>query len=590
MTGWRLTLLLLEGYLYLALIVATFLGPIAFLIWGLLARRPFVAMAAILVGVPVVMTAGRALRALWLVFPEVSGVDVGPRFGARLHHEVRAIASRIGAPRVHRIVVTGTCNAAVVQAPPRWMFRPSNMLLLGYPLLATLSADQFRAIIAHELAHLTHAHGRFARWVYRNRMMWIRLLDVLQRHASTPAHVYALFRFYVPRLNRYAAEVSRQHERVADRLAADVTGAAVAAQALVAIDVGSYVFEEVFWPQIFERVAHTPDPPNPFVAMGPDIWAAVTNRNEVFERLLSARTDALHSHPALRDRLAAIDREAHWPERPAATAADEFFGSEKQTLTSALGEEWRAACEAGWRERHQVIRTRRERLIQFEAIASPTAEQTYERGVLTEEDERASDALELFLAAHRQGHAAAGAAAGRLLLDRDNASGIALIEAAMDADPGLIEDGCRAIVDFLEHRGQYADAHVYQRRRTRQATTAKLAERELAALSVVDRFRRCADPALDRDRVRRAVRAQPGVTRAFLVTRDLRHSSGTQTVLGVVVNDGGLDVKESLCREGAIPRHVLVHTLGRQDAQVEAALREVADALIFDGEVPISPD
>ena len=361
-----------------------------------------------------------------------------------------------------------------------------------------------------------------------------------------------------------------------------MTGAEVAAQALVAIDVGSYVFDEVFWPQIFERVEHTPDPPNPFVEMGPDIWAAVSNRNEVFERLLTARTEALHSHPALRDRLAAIDREAHWPEPPAATAADEFFGSEKQTLTSALGEEWRAAREAGWRERHQVIRKRRERLAQLDALAVPTAEQTCERGTLTQEDGRESDALELFLAAHQQGHAAAGAAAGRLLLDRDDASGIALIEAAMDANPDLIDDGCSAIVDFLEGRGQYADAHVYQRRRTRQATTAKLAQRELAALSVVDRFRPCTDPAVDRDHVLRAVHALPGVTRAFLVTRDLRHSSGSQTVLGVVVNDGGPDVKESLCREGGIPRHVFVHTLGRQDAQVEAALREVPDALIYD--------
>jgi len=584
MTGVRLTLLLLEGYLYLALIVATFLGPVAFLIWGLVARRPFVAMAAILVGVPVVRTAWRALRALWLAFPEVSGVDVGPRFGARLHQEVRVLAGRLGA-RVHRIVVTGTCNAAVVQTPLRWRLRPTNTLLLGYPLLATLSADQFRAVIAHELAHLTRAYGRFARWVYRNRTMWIRLLDVLQRHASTPAHVYALFRFYVPRLDRYAAEVSRQHERVADRLAADVTGAGSAAQALVAIDVGSYVFDQVFWPQIFERVAQTSDPPNPFVEMGPDVWTEVTNRNEIFQRLLTARTEALHSHPALSERLAAIDREAHWPQRPSATAVDEFFGSEKHALTSALGQEWRAEHEAEWRERHETIRARRVRLAQLEDLVSPTVEQTFERGMLIEEDGRETDALAVFLSAHRLGHAAAGLAAGRLLLDRDDASGIALIDTAMDTDPSLIESGCRTAMDFLEGRGQFVDAHAYQRRRARQATTATLAHRELAALSVVDRFRPCADPAVDRGRILRAVQAEPGVSRVFLVMRDLRHSSGTQTVLGIVVDHGAADLNERLGRDGAVPPHAVVHTLGRQDAQVEAALREVPGALVYDADL-----
>lgn len=234
-----LTLLIAEGYLYLALIAAIFLSATGFLVWGLLARRPLVAIVAILVGVPVAATTARALRALWLVSPDAEGVEVGPSFGAPLYDRVQEVARQVGAPPVHRILVGRAANAAALQVRYGWIPWRRNTLVLGYPLLATLSTDQIRAVIAHELAHMTHAHGRFSGWVHRTRRTWIQLLDVLQRHQSVPAHVYALYRFYIPRLDRHAAGVSRRHELIADRLAADVAGASVAAEALLAIEIGT---------------------------------------------------------------------------------------------------------------------------------------------------------------------------------------------------------------------------------------------------------------------------------------------------------------------------------------------------------------
>jgi len=68
-----------------------------------------------------------------------------------------------------------------------------------------------------------------------------------------PPHVDRLFRFYVPRLYNQAGAVSRQQELLSDRLAADVTGPEVAAEALVAIRLLGHLLEETFWPRIGER-------------------------------------------------------------------------------------------------------------------------------------------------------------------------------------------------------------------------------------------------------------------------------------------------------------------------------------------------
>jgi Zn-dependent protease with chaperone function len=576
-------LLILEGYAYLALILAIFLAATGFLVWGLLTRRPFIAMAAILVGVPVAATMGRALRAVLFSFPEPKGIAAGPHFGARLLQEVDEIAKRIGAPRVHRILISNANNASALQIPRAGVFWPTNTLILGYPLLATLSVEQMRAVIAHELGHMTHEHGRFWSWVHRTRLSWVRLMDVLERHQSVPAHVYVLFRFYVPRLHAHAVAVSRRQELLADRLAADLAGADVAAQALVAIEIGGHVLERTFWPRIFERVQHEADPPRPFAEMGPEIWEAVEDPAELLDRLLAAETAARDTHPALRDRLTALERPARLPGAAPVSAVECFFGSQTPELAAVLDREWQSRHGREWRLQHDEIRARRERLSQLAALPSPTPEETFERGALTEQEGPEDAALDLYQSAFRQGHAAGGLAAGRILLDREDATGIALIAAAMESDAALVEDGCGAIVEFLERRGRHADAHQYQVRLTRQATQARMAAAERKELTVVDRLRPCSDSVVDVAALSRRLAAEAGVLRAFVATKALRYSSGTQTVLAVLTKHGlASDLKERLCREGLLPEHVSVIVLGRHDRHLEAVLREVPGALILD--------
>jgi len=383
---------------------------------------------------------------------------------------------------------------------------------------------------------------------------------------------------------RRASAVSRQQELLADRLAAEITTPAIAVEALVAIELLGLVLDDIFWPRIFQRIERDGVPScNPFSEMGPQIWDAVEDRQQLLDRLLARDTSASDTHPALRDRLAAVGRPPHWPDTLEKRAADYFFGSQKEELAAVLDRQWHDAHGREWTTRHDEIRTRRERLAKLAALRSPTPEQIYERGRLTESEEDENAALELYMSAHEQGHAAAGLAAGRILLDREDASGIALIDGVMDADPGLIEEGCTAVIDFLDRRGRLADAHQYQVRMTRDTTKMSMVRAERTELSVVDRLHPCADAGVDVAGLCRRIASEPGVLRAFLATKELRYSRGTQTVLAVVAKNGvAPDLRERLCREGVLPDHVTVVTLGRHDRKLETALREVSGSLIYD--------
>jgi Zn-dependent protease with chaperone function len=580
----RLTLVLLvvEGYIYLGLVMAIFAAAPAFLIWGLVARRPLIAVAAILAGVPVLTTTGRAIRALWLAPSDVDGVEVTPRSSAQLHATVQALARAVGAPRVHRILVGRAHNASALQVRFGWIPWRRNTLILGYSLLATLSRDQMHAVIAHELAHLTHKHGRFSGAVHRTRRMWVQLLYELNRHRSLPAHVSMLYRFYVPRLDRQAAAVSRRHEMIADRLAAEVAGAEAAAQALVAIEIGNYVLEQGYWTRFYDRVRQEPDVPNPYAAMSPRVWSEVDGKQEVMNRLLSAMTEASDTHPVLRDRLRAINQVPQWPKAPATSAAEELLGPNRSEVVEALAHEWMHERGPDWRRRHDDLRRRRERIAALEAGSSPTGEETFEYGSLLEEDGRVERALDEYRRAHAAGHAAAGFAAGRLLLDRGDQKGVALIEAAMEADATLSEEGCRTIVDYLEARGRHADAHRFQARLNKEAAVGRIAQRERERLSVVDRFAP-SEAEVDRAALARIMRPERRVLRAYLVSKQLRHSRGMQTILAVFSkNDELPDLAERLYNGRVLTKRVAVVVLGRHNEQIESVLRDVPGALVFE--------
>ena len=172
----RLALLLLEGYLYLALIVAAFFAAIGLLAWGFATRRVAIALPGLFIGVPILTATAVTLRALFFRIEVPQGLPVGRDEAPALHDVVDELRRRVRAPRVHGIRIVYHVNATALQIPRLAIFWPRNVLIIGFPLLAALPAGQLRAVIAHELGHFSHAHGRFYQRLYRTRRARLRVI------------------------------------------------------------------------------------------------------------------------------------------------------------------------------------------------------------------------------------------------------------------------------------------------------------------------------------------------------------------------------------------------------------------------------
>jgi Zn-dependent protease with chaperone function len=468
----RLLLVIIEGQLYLVGIVGIFVAELAFLVWGLASLRPIVGLIAVFVILPLTRTTVNAIRACFFKIPAAEGWQLGRSEGRALYELVEQIRLAIDAPPIDRITITGGFQASAAADTPAWRVRQRRTLVLGLPVLATLSLPELRAVIAHELAHFSHARDSFAAWVYRTRASWLALRKALDRRLATPIYVYWLLAWYVPRLNAASAEVSRRHELVADRVAAEVAGNRAAADALVVFESGERFADDTHWPAIQISYETAAEPPRPYSQML--TWNARQTSDELLQSLVEHDTEPDDTHPSLRERLARFGEAVRIPPPIVSSAGRELLGPELETLACRLDQEWMTQHGDSWRQHRAEYLERTTRLERLAALETPTSDELFERAELVETLFGADQALPIYQSAAAQGHAAASLAAGRELLDRMDAAGIALVEASMDRDERLVPEACRVLAAYYMETNQELAARKCEWRASRHTSRAYL--------------------------------------------------------------------------------------------------------------------
>jgi Zn-dependent protease with chaperone function len=473
----RLLLVIVEGYLYLAGILGIFVAELAFLSWGLWSRRPIIGLIAVFVTGPLIRSTVSAIRACFVRIEPPDGLSLARSEGRALYDLVEDIRRAVGAPSVDGITITDGFNASAVVHSTLWPLRRHRTLVLGLPVLTTLSREEMRAVIAHELAHFSSAHDPFAAWVYRTHRSWVALRAALDRRLATPVYVYWFIRWYVPRLYAASAGVARHHEFVADAVAAKAAGSRATADALLVVESAARFEDDTHWPTI--DVSHETDaePPHPYSQMV--TWNARVTSNEILNELLAGDTEPGLTHPSLRERLDRLGEPVRTPPPAVRSAGEELLGPELQRLAARLDQQWLTRHGDAWYRDRRAYLDRKAALERLAAIETPTADDLFRRAELVEALQTPDEALPIYQAAAGQGHAAASLAAGRVLLDRMDATGIRLVEDAIDRDGRLVPEGCRVLAEYYRETNQELAARTCEWRAARHTTRARLAGKGL---------------------------------------------------------------------------------------------------------------
>ena len=490
----QVALLAVLGYAYVAVLAIGVLALSALLLTKLLALHVEVDQARIICGalmVPLIALIGRLVVSLFRVEHLSSdGYLIQRSFAPELFEMLDTDSVTLKSPKVDFVVLTGEFNASMFQRPKYGFFGiPINHLEIGLPLMKSLSPEQFRAVLAHELGHLSANHSRFCSWIYCNRQTWSQMLEGLQTSESFLALLLRPFvKWYSPYFNAYSFVLARSNEYEADRAAAKVAGYQQFAEALVNLRIQTQFLNERFWPAVFRQANQLPEPPlAPFQAMfealsqGPDPCDA----ERWFEEALAERTTAEDTHPCLSSRLAALGfapvasgpldsarLPIKLPSQPKISAAEQFLPRLFVSFRERMEAEWRVQVTPAWRKRFAEARVAKRRLeeLRGKSLRQGLVErEQWERIALTAEyfGRDATAPLLHEIVRQRPQDARCLYALGLLLLEHEDAIGMRLVERAMIHDPETVVPGCRAIYYFLKRNGRSREAVAYRQRAER---------------------------------------------------------------------------------------------------------------------------
>lgn len=526
----KLGAMALLGYGYIAGVLTLLLVAVALL--ALLAVHRSGAAIALKLGIVLVPLIWAVVRAMAVRLDPPSGKELLREEAPELFACIDEVRARACAPKAHKVLITDDFNAAVVQHPRLGIFGwPRNYLILGLPLMQALDLQEFRAVLGHEFGHLSGEHGKFGAWIYRLRAGWGRLTHALEQDNHWGKVLFVpFFKWYAPAFSALSFVQARRQEYEADQVAAAVSNARTAGEALIRVHLQSRFLNRKFWRSILQEADTKAEPDaRPYAMLG---MAFAQQRPEheardTLEAALKRRTGCEDTHPSLSDRLRALRTTPIVPGPIKVTAAEALLGPLAEQLASEFDAQWRQSVAAWWQGRHQYANASRTKLA---ALSSSTeelsVEDAFNRAELTEElgDEVSARQQLETLAVRAPDHAPTQFALGRLRLASDDESGIELLNNAMRLDPGAEQTACMLIVEYLQRHGRNEEARAHIDHLHDAGARDQAARKERGELRVTDKLlpHGLSDEQLAE--IRRQLQAfATDVRRIYLVRKQILH-------------------------------------------------------------------
>jgi Zn-dependent protease with chaperone function len=165
----------------------------------------------------------------WALQPSmhIEGQSISRDNSPQLYALLDEIVANTDALTIHEIRIDDSFNAGALELGHGWIpGKVRRILILGGPLIATLSTQSLKAVIAHEMGHFSRKHGRLGHWIYRARLGWSNAASYNDENDSLiDKGVSQLGRLFLHWFNDYAFVHSRLCEYEADAIASQVVGA-----------------------------------------------------------------------------------------------------------------------------------------------------------------------------------------------------------------------------------------------------------------------------------------------------------------------------------------------------------------------------
>jgi hypothetical protein len=373
------------------------------------------------------------------------------------------------------------------------------------------------------------------------RITWYNIREEFQKKDTKGAFIFRwFFNWYVPKYEVYSFILRRQNEYEADGFSVQAVGPNDTASALINLNIKGRYIDEVFWSNVYKRIVDESEPPH-------SVYSELNNSfddnidDEISKKwvneALKRKNDIFDTHPTLKQRLESIGIEPFIPSNSEPSIW--LLGKNIQSYIDKINMIWQEDVREEWIERHNMFKEGKERLLELRKKDKLNEEEKWDMSYLTEAIEGSEIALPLYVQHVEEypNFVPGNFALGRILVEKEDISGIDYIKKAMELDKECIIDGCEIIYSFLVSQGKESEAEKYYEMAYNESLHLEEIEEEKSSLNIDDE---CIPHNLDERNIYKLevqLKKYPVIKEAYLVKKKLKHIEDESLyVLGVLLD------------------------------------------------------
>jgi len=550
-----------------------------------------------------------AIKSFFKEIVKPKGIRLTREIAPAIFDTVDEISAGVNAPKPDQILINDDFNASVMTVPRYGFLGNKTYLNIGLPLMEAVSPNHFRAILAHEMGHISKGHGSNAAWIYQLRETWSRFLENQEEtESSSIDFLYTSFvNWYFPYFNAYSFVLAREQEREADKMAAELYGAKDLAESLIFTEVKGAFLGNEYWKKIFDIAKGKEKPPSNVFS---DMQRAFRSESDpgkealALSKALKTRTDFSDTHPSLNERLQALGYPAlvdgaisKLPANFETTAAEEYVGDYAERWAKDFDREWKNEILPFWKMSYEhwgEARKRTEELDLKYQTKEITEDEMYELAELHGSDkgeDAAIPILEEILKTNPK-HVGAKYSLGSILLDSEDERGVELLKESMLIDRTITIPVCESIYAFYFSQHREDEALRYLRKADSFVDIIEAAQVERQNVTNADDFQPHKVDPKNVEHVIKILSYHEEIERAYLVKKRVEYLQeealnvlGIQTkknMLGRSVGVSDDDLLEVIVEQVAPLDVHFVMVLGKQFKATKKKMKQIDMAMIYE--------
>ena len=281
-----------------------------------------------------------------LKFSEPTGLDVTKEKFPHLCKLLDELLEDFGKPKIDKIIIRDKYEIRIVKTPRSGMpFFNTRTLIIGLPVLLTMSPLYFRALLARRIGQLSTQHTPVSTRLYFLNDIWSQFKISSKHSKNIFAKILSFFfQLYSPLYQTILMPLLQDEELEADRYGMDLINDRDMVECLVYEEVVTQFLQNKFWPKIYHLAKRSKTPEFlPYSQMTKVVKAGITD-DEISE-IIQAALKVEINHPApMPSLIARLNHLGHGkplpPKRLNKTAADYYLGSSLEKIIQLFDKRW----------------------------------------------------------------------------------------------------------------------------------------------------------------------------------------------------------------------------------------------------------